>query len=133
VPIPSAVTVALPPLAPAGTLTADTPSAETAPVVPAAAVADAALLRLHGKTRTDLAGLLGTPDFVRRDPPAELWQYRSTDCILDLFLYPEAGGFQVVHAETRDRRTRRPAGDGCVAGLMQQRKLTTTASAAGAL
>jgi hypothetical protein len=84
---------------------------------------------LHGKTHADLVSLLGAPDFVRRDPPAEIWQYRGVDCVLDLFLYPEAGEVQVVHAETRDRQTLRHAKGGCVTALMRQRKLTTTASA----
>jgi hypothetical protein len=46
---------------------------------------------------------LGAPDFTRRDAPAEIWQYRSASCVLDVFLYPEDGGLKVVHATTRDR------------------------------
>jgi len=46
---------------------------------------------------------LGAPDFTRRDAPAEIWQYRSASCVLDVFLYPEQGGLKVVHATTRDR------------------------------
>jgi len=130
VPIPSAVALALPPLQ---IQPAVASPAAPAPIVPAAAPADAALPRLTGRTRADLALLLGTPDFVRRDPPAEIWQYRSAACVLDLFLYPEAGEFQVTYAETRDRRSMRRAGPGCVAGLLRQKRLTTTASAEGRL
>lgn len=46
---------------------------------------------------------LGAPDFTRHDDPAEIWQYRSASCVLDVFLYPEGGGLKVVHATTRDR------------------------------
>lgn len=46
---------------------------------------------------------LGAPDFTRHDAPAEIWQYRSASCVLDVFLYPEDGGLKVVHATTRDR------------------------------
>lgn len=46
---------------------------------------------------------LGTPDFTRHDDPAEIWQYRSASCVLDVFLYPEDGGLKVAHATTRDR------------------------------
>lgn len=31
---------------------------------------------------------LGPPQFVRRDLQAQIWQYASATCILDLFLYP---------------------------------------------
>ena len=36
-------------------------------------------------TRTDRN--LGAPEFVRRDGPAQIWQYRAENCVLDLFLY----------------------------------------------
>lgn len=56
---------------------------------------------------------LGAPDFTRRDPPAEIWQYRSASCVLDVFLYPEAGGLKVAHATTRDRAKLGTPDDGC--------------------
>jgi len=52
--------------------------------------------------------LLGPPDFRRSDSPAEVWQYRSKACVLDLFLYggPKSGkkggaAYRVTHAELR--------------------------------
>jgi hypothetical protein len=56
---------------------------------------------------------LGSPDFTRRDPPAEIWQYRSASCVLDVFLYPEADGLKVLHATTRDRTKLGTPDDGC--------------------
>jgi hypothetical protein len=56
-----------------------------------------------------LIARLGEPDFTRRDPPAEIWQYRGSTCVLDLCLYPEDGELHVLHAATRDRdRVRAP-------------------------
>ena len=46
---------------------------------------------LTGQTAESIETLLGQPQFRRRDKPAELWQYRVTGCVLDLFLYPGAG------------------------------------------
>jgi hypothetical protein len=46
---------------------------------------------------------LGKPDFTRHDPPAEIWQYRGSTCVLDVFLYPEEGELKVLHVATRDR------------------------------
>ena len=57
---------------------------------------------LIGRGAREVAELLGEPGFKRRDPPAELWQYRSTHCVLDLFLYADKGGAPTVaHAEVR--------------------------------
>lgn len=56
---------------------------------------------------------LGAPDFTRHDAPAEIWQYRSASCVLDVFLYPEEGGLKVVHATTRDRAKLGTPDDSC--------------------
>jgi hypothetical protein len=56
---------------------------------------------------------LGTPDFTRHDAPAEIWQYRSASCVLDVFLYPENGTLKVVHATTRDRAKLGTPDDSC--------------------
>lgn len=45
--------------------------------------------RLLGLDVKSLTGLLGAPQFTRRDPPAQLWRYRDKGCILDLFLYED--------------------------------------------
>lgn len=51
---------------------------------------------LTGQTAESIETLLGQPQFRRRDKPAELWQYRATGCVLDLFLYPGAGSSLAV-------------------------------------
>jgi hypothetical protein len=66
---------------------------------------------LTGLSAQQVVALLGEPDFRRAEPPAELWQYRNADCVLDLFLYADAAGAHVVHSETRDRSLVQ-AGDG---------------------
>jgi hypothetical protein len=71
------------------------------PVVAVIRVPD--LGKLSGMSASDLISLIGKPDFRRVEPPAELWQYRSVDCVLDIFLYGDGPGYRVVHAETRDR------------------------------
>ena len=47
--------------------------------------------------------ILGAPDFVRRDGSAQIWQYRATNCVLDLFLYKNGNETHVKHAEIRPR------------------------------
>ncbi|MCH2393562.1 MULTISPECIES: hypothetical protein [Oceanibaculum] len=60
---------------------------------------------LVGMTAQQLGGLLGQPRYLRREAPAQVWQYTDRRCILDIFLYPEHGEYRVVHVETRDPRS----------------------------
>jgi hypothetical protein len=59
--------------------------------------------RLTGLVGAELARLLGQPVFRRVDEPAALWQYRSRDCILDIFLYADGRDYRVTHFEFRQR------------------------------
>ena len=56
-----------------------------------------------GLDRQLLITLLGEPRFMRRDGPAEIWQYKTLACTLDIFLYKDAVGpaYRVTHFETR--------------------------------
>jgi hypothetical protein len=58
---------------------------------------------LTGMRPSDIAALLGPPDLRRDEPPAQLWQYRAADCILNLFFYREADGLRLARAETWQR------------------------------
>jgi hypothetical protein len=58
---------------------------------------------LAGLAPSQVAALYGQPDFRRNDPPAEVWQYRSADCVLDLYFYSGDGGEQLVFAQGRPR------------------------------
>ena len=59
--------------------------------------------RLIGLTVAEAAELLGRPGLVRREPPAEVWQYAGSECVLHLFLYDrEVGGPAVTHFEMRE-------------------------------
>lgn len=61
---------------------------------------------LDGLTAEKVEKLLGVPGFKRTDEPAEIWQYRVEDCILDLFMYETLDSSQrsVAHYETRTRK-----------------------------
>ena len=62
---------------------------------------------LKGMAPAQVAALIGDPDFRRSDPPAEIWQYRSADCVLDLFFYSENSDTRLVYSETRSRNPQR--------------------------
>jgi len=77
--------------------------------------------RLRGLSAADLARLLGEPEFVRHEPPAVIWQYRSAECVLDLFLYRSADELRVAYAETHDRGVIRVSQSDCYADLIAGR------------
>lgn len=63
---------------------------------------------------------LGTADFSRTDPPAELRQYRNEACILDAFLYTENGTLVVRHVETRSRKGHELSPSACYTQLLRR-------------
>jgi hypothetical protein len=82
--------------------------------------------KLRGMDPARLTGLLGRPAFLRRDAPAELWQYRHQSCVLDLFLYPgtEPGGgsgLSVRHFEARSRNRSPTSPRACLGELLRLR------------
>jgi hypothetical protein len=96
----------------------------TAPATTVAAVSPG-MLRPPLKDVRELIGLqghelqarLGDPSLRRRDAPAEIWQYRSTLCVLDVFLYRDGTAMRVTTAEVRPRDGRElPAGT-CLSSL----------------
>ena len=62
--------------------------------------------KLIGLDSNGLNHLLGKPLLVRREPKAEVWQYRTATCVLHLFLYRDALNklpYRVVHVEANHR------------------------------
>ena len=99
------------------------PQAEIPPGPPAAAEPPAAAVHapappsLTGLSADEVVAALGEPDFRRTEPPAELWQYRSGDCVLDVFLYRDPSGEHVVLSQARDRSLVHAGSGRCAAGL----------------
>jgi hypothetical protein len=79
---------------------------------------------LLGLSADQLTSLLGPADFTRGDGPAEIRQFRSSECVLDVFLYrePSQGGYVVEHVQTRERGLVRAADRACVADLLRARR-----------
>lgn len=79
---------------------------------------------LVGLNERQLTDALGAPSFRRTDGPNELVQYRTAECILDVFLYPNPGG-DMTAAYVEARNTALAAVDaadcaGKVAGARQR-------------
>lgn len=78
--------------------------------------------RFLGLGTAALAQELGEPQLRRREAPAEIWQYRGEGCILDLFLYPEAGTLKVTHIEARDKKAKSYETKDCLRQLIEAQR-----------
>ena len=56
---------------------------------------------LVGLNKAAVQNQLGAPQLIRRDGPAEVWQYLAGACILDLFLYEDGATHRVNYLELR--------------------------------
>ncbi|GAB4362324.1 MAG: hypothetical protein Kow00114_17450 [Kiloniellaceae bacterium] len=88
---------------------ASTAAAKPAPATPAPAPQVAALppidddpRQLMGLDRDGLTAVLGAPALIRREAPAEIWQYVAEDCVFDVVLYEKNARYAVSYLEARD-------------------------------
>jgi len=81
------------------------------------------LASLFDASPAALNGLLGAPSLKRIEPPAELWQYRGTSCVLALYLYekPKGGAHALTHAEAHDGRGKRVETETCLHALLREK------------
>lgn len=104
----------------------DTPPAAATPEAAPGPEIDPDPERFLGIPSRRVAAQLGAPAVVRRDPPAQVWQYRTRRCVLDVFLYPQSesstqAARAVLHLEARDRQAQPvPAAD-CLERLLRSR------------
>ncbi|MEX1034310.1 MAG: hypothetical protein WDZ54_00020 [Sneathiella sp.] len=49
-----------------------------------------------GKTTAEIGAALGDPNMLRKDSPAEVWQYLASGCALHLFFYPASSGGEMI-------------------------------------
>lgn len=47
---------------------------------------------LQNKPPSEVRQRLGAPSLTRREPPAEIWQYGSSSCVIDIVFYPTDSG-----------------------------------------
>ncbi len=93
---------------------------ETAALAPEPVIDDDPA-RILGLDPNKLTEILGRPELTRREPPAEIWQYRGESCVFDVFLYEEAGLVRVTYLEARDASARRVAERSCLNRLLRAR------------
>jgi hypothetical protein len=86
-------------------------------------VRSAAILGLDG---AEVRMLLGDPGLIRRETPAEVWQYRTAGCVLDVVLYDQASGTRVVYAEARTPGAEPAPTDICLSDVLTTKRATTS-------
>jgi len=77
--------------------------------------------QLLGLDKLRLDGLLGEPTLIRREAPAEIWQYETESCVLDVFLYDTVGVLRVTYVEARDKEAQFLNPRGCLNRLLKAR------------
>jgi hypothetical protein len=129
-PAPPTPDVALPPAAPVISIPSPVPSEESktgeqqTALAPPPAPPRPAVAHLLALAPRQISGIFGQPSLVRREPPAEVWQYANHGCVLILFFYPDPAAadqpLRVTRAELlgRDRRGPLPESE-CLEGLIK--------------
>lgn len=101
--------------------------AQSASLPRAAAPALHTTSELVGLESTMVEQRLGSPALRRRDAPAELWQYRSPVCVMDVFLYSDGRSFKVMHVELHPRSPEQIPAPACLASFGEPHKPSPTA------
>ena len=73
--------------------------------------------QMSGLFAEDVQKMFGVPDFKHYDSPAEIWQYRKKECLLDIFLYVDkqrSNNLRVRHAEVRGRSISKISQKNCI-------------------
>lgn len=78
--------------------------------------------RLIGLGTQGLSALLGQPELIRREAPAQVWQYRGVDCVFDIFLYRKDDSDSVTYVEARDSEGNKTETRPCLNELLRARQ-----------
>ncbi len=81
--------------------------------------------RLIGLLDSELERVLGIPDFRRKDPPAQIWQYRNQSCLFDVFLFQDkarSNAYAVTYIEARGLDVNRVSDRDCFLSVLKERK-----------
>jgi hypothetical protein len=73
--------------------------------------------QLLGMTPVRVSALLGQPELIRIEPPAQVWLYRNQTCIFHVYLYTASGsaGYSVSHIAAVSLQGQALAVDSCFA------------------
>jgi hypothetical protein len=75
---------------------------------------------LVGLDHTALRRVLGKPAQMRNELTAQVWQYVTGDCVVDLYLYNRDGGLKVTYVEARSRTAEPTPTNRCLKSLLER-------------
>jgi hypothetical protein len=79
--------------------------------------------KLVGLTPVEMMDLVGTPDLRRKEAQAEMWQYVSGPCVLDVFLYEDKEGVaRVAHTNLRTQNATKTPREACLGDMVRQKR-----------
>ncbi len=82
--------------------------------------------QLMGLTPRTVSYLLGPPSLLRTETPAQVWQYTTADCVLDIYLYAEdetPDRSRVTYYEIRRTDSLRGSARACFADIIARHNL----------
>ena len=89
-------------------------------IVPTAARLSGDPKELLGLDHAALRRVLGAPARVRNELTAQVWQYVTGDCVVDLYLYDADGGLKVTYVEARSRTAELTPTGRCLKSLLER-------------
>ncbi len=75
---------------------------------------------LVGLDHTVVRRALGDPQHIRNELPAQVWQYATGDCIVDLYLYDQDGIWTVTYVEARSHTAESAPTARCLRSLLER-------------
>ena len=78
--------------------------------------------QLIGMGTASLAAILGAPAQIRRETPANIWQYWAEGCVLDVVFYPEKGLDRVNYVEARAGGLEKMPARDCLNRILRARR-----------
>jgi hypothetical protein len=75
---------------------------------------------LLGLDYASLRRMLGKPAQVRREYTTQVWQYVTGDCVVDLYLYDQAGALKVTYVEARSRSAEPTPTNRCLKSILER-------------
>jgi hypothetical protein len=70
--------------------------------------------------------LLGEPGLIRHEEPAEVWQYRTASCVLDVVLYDQSSVQRVVYTEARTPTAEPTQAGPCLSDVLTSKRSATS-------
>jgi hypothetical protein len=90
-------------------------------ILPTAARLSGDPKELIGLDHTALRRVLGKPAQMRNELTAEVWQYVTGDCVVDLYLYDDdSGALKVTYVEARSRTAEPTPTTRCLKSLLER-------------